>query len=72
MFKDFLMRKMLKSQGVPEGQIDEALAVINKNPALFKKIAEEIQIKVKSGQGQMESSLEVMKKYEGELKALKN
>ena len=72
MFKDFLMRKMLKSQGVPEGQIDEALAVINKNPELFKKIAEEIQTKVKSGQGQMEASMEVMKKYEGELKALKN
>ncbi|MDQ5957888.1 MAG: hypothetical protein QG665_220 [Patescibacteria group bacterium] len=71
MFKDFLMRKMLKSQGVPEAQIDQALELINKNPELFKKIAEEIQTKVKAGQGQMEASMEVMKKYEGELKAIK-
>lgn len=71
MFKDFLMRKMLKSQGVPEAQIDQALELINKNPELFKKIAEEIQTKVKAGQDQMQASMEVMKKYEGELKAIK-
>ncbi len=62
---------MLKSQGVPEAQIDQALELINKNPELFKKIAEEIQTKVKAGQDQMQASMEVMKKYEGELKAIK-
>jgi hypothetical protein len=70
MFKDFLMRKMLKSQGVPEGQIDQALEVINKNPELFQKIGAEVQEKTKAGQGQMEATMEVMKKYEAELKSL--
>ncbi|OHA58609.1 MAG: hypothetical protein A2571_02470 [Candidatus Vogelbacteria bacterium RIFOXYD1_FULL_44_32] len=71
MFKDFLMRKMLKSQGVPEAQIDQALLMINKNPDLFKKIADEIQIKTSAGGDKMAVTMEVMKKYESELKAIK-
>ncbi len=70
MIKDFLMRKMLKSQGVPEGQIDQLVNIVNKNPELFKKIAEEVQVKVKSGKPQMEATMEVMKNYEAELKKL--
>ena len=70
MIKDFLMRKMLKNQGVPEGQIDQLLNIVNKNPDLFKKIAEEVQIKVKAGKPQMEATMEVMKNYEAELKKL--
>jgi len=70
MIKDFLMRKMLKSQGVPEGQVDQLLNIINKNPELFKKIAEEVQVKVKGGKPQMEATMEVMKNYEAELKKL--
>ena len=72
MFKDFLMRKMLKSQGVPEAQIDQALLMINKNPELFKKIADEIQIKSSAGGDKMAATMAVMKKYESELKGLKN
>lgn len=64
------MRKMLKSQGVPEGQIDQLVNIVNKNPELFKKIAEEVQVKVKSGKPQMEATMEVMKNYEAELKKL--
>lgn len=71
MFKDFLMRKMLKKQGVPESQIDQVLGMMNKNPELFKKIAEEIQGKVKAGSNQMFASMEVMKKYKSELEKLK-
>jgi len=65
------MRKMLKSQGVPEAQIDQALLMINKNPDLFKKIADEIQIKTSAGGDKMAVTMEVMKKYESELKAIK-
>lgn len=64
------MRKMLKKQGVPDGQIDQLINIINKNPDLFKKIAEEVQVKMKSGKGQMEATMEVMRSHEGELKKL--
>jgi hypothetical protein len=70
MFKDLLMRKMLKSQGVPEGQIDQLLTIVNKNPDLFKKIAEEVQARVAKGEDQMSASMAVMKNYQDELKKL--
>ncbi len=70
MFKDFLMRKMLKKQGVPDGQIDQLINIVNKNPDLFKKIAEEVQAKMKGGKGQMEATMEVMRSHQGELKKL--
>ena len=61
---------MLRTQGVPEAQIGMFIAMIEKNPELFKTIATEIQEKVKGGMGQMEAGMEVMKKYEQELKKL--
>jgi hypothetical protein len=70
MFKNFLLKKMLRTQGVPEAQIDMVITMMEKDPELFKKIAEEIQIKIKSGMGQQEASVEIMKKYENELKKL--
>jgi len=70
MFKNLLLKKMLRSQGVPEAQIDMVIKMMEKNPQLFKTIASEIQAKVKSGIDQMTASAEVMKKYESELKKL--
>ncbi|MES2416078.1 MAG: hypothetical protein V4504_00025 [Patescibacteria group bacterium] len=61
---------MLKAQGVPEEQIDMVLNMMEKDPELFKKIAEEVQIKIKSGQDQMSASMEVMRKYQDEIKKL--
>ena len=49
---------------------DDFIKMIEKNPDLFKTIAEEIQVKVKGGMNQMEAGAEVMKKYEQELKKL--
>ena len=46
MFKNFLLKKMLRSQGVPDDQIDMIIAMMEKDPELFKKIAEEIQANV--------------------------
>ncbi len=68
--KDFLLKKMLKAQGVPEEQIDMVLKMMEKNPELFKKIAEEIQEKVKSGMNQQSASMQVMQKYQSELQKL--
>jgi len=70
MFKNFLLKKMLRSQGVPEGKIDMVINMMEKNPELFKNIALEIQEKTKNGMDQAAASMEVMKKYENELKKL--
>ncbi len=70
MFQNFLLKKMLKAKGVPEDQIDMFVKMIEKDPELFKKIAKEIEEKVKGGQNEQYASIEVMKKYESELKKL--
>lgn len=70
MIQNFLIRKMLRSQGVPEAQIEMLITIVEKNPELFKTIATEIQEKVTGGMSQQEAGLEVMKKYESELKKL--
>ncbi|PIP68716.1 hypothetical protein CO033_00250 [Candidatus Nomurabacteria bacterium CG_4_9_14_0_2_um_filter_32_10] len=70
MFQNFLLKKMLKAKGVPEGQIDMFVGMMEKNPKLFQKLALEAREKVKSGMDQTKASMEVMKKYEEELKKL--
>ena len=70
MFKNFLLKKMLRTQGVPEAQIDMVLTMMEKDPELFKKIAKEIEEKIKGGMDKMEASQKIMQKYEAELKKL--
>jgi len=70
MFKNFLLKKMLRTQGVPEAQIDMFISMMEKDPELFKKIAEETKAKMDAGQDQQSASMEVMRKYEKELKSL--
>jgi len=69
MFKEFLLKKMIKSQlkGVPDAQIDHIIALVEKNPDLFKKIGDEIQAKVKAGRSQQAASMEVMRAHQAEL-----
>ena len=71
MFKDFLMRKMLKRQGASDAQIDQMLEIINKNPELFKKIGEEVEVRTKRGENQTQATMAVMKQYQNELRKLK-
>jgi len=68
--KNFVMKKMLKSQmkGVPEDQQDKIIAMIEKNPELFQKIAMEVQEEMKRGKDQMTASIHVMQKYQDQLK----
>ena len=72
MFKDFLIRKMLKQQlkGVPESEQEKMISLIMNNPELFKQIAEEVQVKVKGGQDQMSAVMEVMKLHKEELEKI--
>lgn len=73
MFGNFLMKKLLasKMKDVPKEQQEMVFAMLEKNPDLFKNIAEESQELIKQGKSQMDAVMQVMKKYENELKALK-
>lgn len=70
--KSFFMKKMLKSQlkksGLPEAQQEKLIEGMLKNPELFEKIAKEIKDLEKQGKPQMVASMEVMKKYQNELR----
>lgn len=69
---NFVMRKMLKSQmkGLPEAQQEIILSAFEKDPNLFKKIAEEIKQKTKNGQNEQFASMEVMMKYKSQIQKL--
>jgi hypothetical protein len=68
--KTFFLKKLLKSkmQGVPEDQQDKIIEAIEKNPKLFENIALEVQEKMKQGKDQMTATMEVMQKYQEDLK----
>jgi hypothetical protein len=70
MFQDFLLKKMLKSQGVPEAQIEMVLGAMKKNPELFKQIAVEIEAKVKAGADKQTVAMSVMQAHATELQGL--
>lgn len=61
---------MLRTQGVPEPQIEMFITMMEKNPELFKTIGKEIEEKVRSGMSQTDAGMQVMKKYQEELKKL--
>lgn len=71
--KNFLLRQAAKwkLKDVPEGQREQILTLIEKNPELMQKIAEEIERRTKKGgEPQMKATMEVMKKYQNELREL--
>ncbi|PCI19162.1 hypothetical protein COB64_04190 [Candidatus Wolfebacteria bacterium] len=72
--KSFFLKKMLKLQlkknNVPQDQQDKIIDVLTSNPELFQKIAKEAEEKVKQGFDQQKAMMEVMKKYQHELKGI--
>lgn len=70
MIKNFLTKKILdyKLKDVPEEQRKFIMALMEKNPELFEKIAKETEHRIKQGEGQMKASISVMKKYQNELR----
>ena len=70
MLKNFLMKKMLKSQlnGIPEAEQEKIIGMIEKNPQLFQIIAKEAQVKIKEGKDQMTAMMEVAQNHKEELK----
>lgn len=57
-------------KGVPEADQQRIFNALDKNPQFFQKIAEEVQVKVKSGKGQQEAVMEVLSKHQDELKRI--
>jgi hypothetical protein len=70
MFQNFLLKQMLKKQmkDVPAEQQEQILAMIEKNPDFFMKVAQEAQEKIKGGMPQQEAMIAVMKAHEAELR----
>jgi hypothetical protein len=70
--QSFFLKKYAnwKMKDVPEAQRDMMLGLVEKNPELMKRIAEEIERRKKGGESEMKAAIEVMKKYREELAAL--
>ena len=70
--QQFLLRQAMKwkMKDMPEGQREQIMALVEKDPELFKKIGEEVERRTKGGESQMKATMEVMKKYRNELSGL--
>lgn len=72
MLKNFLMRKMLERQtkNLPKDQQEQIMTMMERDPDLFMKIAQEVQEEMKKGKDQMSAAMIVMPKYQARLKEL--
>ena len=71
--KNFAIKKVLDSQmkNVPEDQKQMIMEMLEKDPALFEKIAKEIQAELKTnGNNQMAAATKVLPKYQKEILAI--
>lgn len=70
--QSFLLKQYAnwKLKEVPEAQREQMLALVSKDPQLFKLIGEEIERRKKGGESEMKAAMEVMKKYRAELSTL--
>lgn len=68
-FTKMLLKKQLKGK-VPEEQIDQMLAMVEKNPDYFKEMAAKIQDKMKQGMSQEEAAMEVAREDGEKLKQM--
>lgn len=68
--KNFAAKKLIQSQmkNVPADQQEMILTMLEKDPALFEKIAKEMQAELKSnGNNQMQAAMKVLPKYQQEI-----
>ncbi len=66
------MKKMLASKlkAMPQAEQDKIIKMVEKNPDLFMKIAQEVKQKITEGKSEMDAAMEVMRSHESELKEL--
>ena len=68
--KNFAVKKVIQSQmkNVPADQQEMIMAMLEKDPATFEKIAKEMQAELKSnGNNQMAAAMKVLPKYQKEI-----
>ncbi len=72
MLKQFLTKKALewRLRKAPQAQREQILALVEKDPDLFTKIAQEIKTEMKKGKGETAAALAVMPKYQQQLRAV--
>lgn len=74
MFQNFLMKQMLMAQikklNLPKDKQDKIVNAIVNNPEFFKKMAEDMQVEMKSGQNQMQVAQKLAGKYQNEIKQM--
>lgn len=71
--KTFAMKKLLESQmkDAPADQKQMVMEMLDKDPALFEKIAKEMQVELKSnGNNQMAAATKVLPRYQKEIMAV--
>lgn len=71
--KQFAMKKVLQSQmkNVPEDQQKMIMEMLEKDPALFEKIAKEMQAELKAnGNNQMAAAMKVLPRYQQQILAV--
>lgn len=67
-----MLKQMLKSKmkGVPPQEQERILNMVEKNPDFFKMIGEEVEKRKKSGQSELEATMEVMRLHQAEFQKL--
>ncbi len=72
MFQNFMLKQMLKSKmkGVPPQEQERILGMVEKNPDFFKMIGEEVEKRKKSGQSELEATMEVMRLHQADFQKL--
>ena len=72
MFQNFMLKQMLKSKmkGVPASEQERILGMVEENPDFFKMIGEEVEKLKKGGKSEMEATMEVMRKHQGDFQKL--
>jgi len=72
--QNLVLRQMLMAQikklNLPKDQQDKIVNAIVNNPEFFKKLAEDMQMEMKSGQNQMQVAQKLAGKYQNEIKQI--
>lgn len=71
--KDFFTKMALKKQigHLPQAQQEAITKAVQENPEFFKKISDEIENKQKhENKSQLEATMEVMRKYQGDMQKI--
>ncbi len=71
--KDYAVKKLLEKQlkDVPEDQKAMIMTMVEKDPALFEKIAKELQAEMKeNGNNQEAAAMKVLPKYQAQIMAI--